>query len=117
MRNEFDLGEGIVHYVAKDEILASRGMELRESRDGGSSWTTICHLPIGLYKSWATPYRIARRYLRALVYHARPVDHEHLVVVGGSKIFTISRDGGDIVASQPIIGSHPLTLCATDNAL
>lgn len=109
VRRRFD---GVVHHVDGRALLGSRGPDLLESEDGGTSWRRVVTLPVGP-RGVASRVAPLGRLWRAGVHHALPAGEDRIIAFGFGEIFTIDRRSQSIVARSSVVGSRPIHVCAS----
>lgn len=109
--------DGAVHYVGEARIIASRGRQILESHDDGSSWRQLAVLPPSRRSMIAGGSRALQRMLRAHVHHVIPIGIERLVVFDGGSVCTIDQSAGGAQRAWRTRGSRPLKVAVSGQAL
>jgi len=102
-----------VHHADSELLLASRGLTILRSDDGGDTFKEIARIPRSFKDRQLGIGRLVARFLRADIHSISPTGDGQLVVFSGRKIFSIGANTGIIESSCAIRGSRPLCVCTT----
>ncbi|MBV7327259.1 hypothetical protein KFU94_03190 [Chloroflexi bacterium TSY] len=112
-----------IHYAEPDYCIASRGLTIVHSEDGGINWREFCRLPTAPLRALLHMWPLYRRLVRGGIHIIQPFDQtsrDRWVAIAGDSLFLLKESGQRV---QPLWelphGRRLLTrsACIVDGAL
>lgn len=104
---------GIIHYVNKDTIIASKRNKLFISCDNGEHFSFLFKVPFSLREHLLSYLMPLRRLFRLGIKHVNLINSENIIIVANKKIYYCNLSTKKCVSNN-IVGSNPLNICVSN---
>jgi len=107
---------GVIQYIDSTRMIASRGFQLFESLDSGTSWTSLGTAPVAMHHRCRSWIPLLRRFCRAQIGNVVLLDESNLLFFAADKVWRYDLETRRFLHSAPLVGRRPLTICRTGDS-
>jgi len=106
------LESGIIQYVSKELLIASKGSHLYRSYDSGVTWGNWCDLPVPIFATILGKNRWLSRLSRKEIHHLIDVNESYFACFAFGHIYLVDKQKVHIKSIGNIKASRPLKVCS-----